>query len=72
MECPHCNGNGWLGRVKVVASNIMLRVCNVCSSTWIEGDHPIKAQSIKLSDFIKARNINPFNLIDVAEDAIKK
>lgn len=68
MQCPNCQENGWLSRVKVLASNLLLRVCNQCTRTWLEGQNLNRVDGIKLKEFIQARGIDAFHLIDVAED----
>jgi chromosomal replication initiation ATPase DnaA len=72
MQCPNCKKNGWLGRVKVLASNLLLRVCNQCTRTWIEEQLPDRVEGIKLKEFIRAQGIDPFHLVDVAEDIDQK
>ena len=72
MECPKCTHNNILSRVKVLATNIMLRICNGCQRTWIDGENPKKAQAIRLSDFLNAKGINSYDLIEVAEEYVKK
>lgn len=72
MVCPNCPETGWLRRVKILAKNTLLRVCNECSLTWIEGSTPSRVTGIKLSDFIKSHGIDRYSLIDIAEEPGKK
>lgn len=71
MECPKCNGCGWLGRVKVLSKNIILRVCNHCSHLWPEGVNPAKHPAMLLKDFLKLKKLKDYDLIDISEETVK-
>ena len=34
MECPRCDGQGKVLRVKVKANNLCLRLCDECDAVW--------------------------------------
>lgn len=72
MECPHCQQNGCLELVKVLATNLLLRVCSHCTRTWLDGQSTNQVEGIKLKEFIRARGIDAFHLIDVAENVDQK
>jgi len=71
MECPKCNGFGWLSRVKVLSKNLILRICNQCSRTWPDGVNPQAHPSILLAEFLKTKKIKEHDLIDIAEEIVK-